>query len=198
MMVTMLLIWLQMRRCPEAKRRWNIPRGVALIALVALFPFMATGQIPLNRPLHLYEAPLAKMDLSGFDPRGANLSRANLQGAFLSKADLREANLQNANLENAILEGARLDKARLSWAEGLTEANLRDVVFEEANLTETDLRGAYLSGANLRGTILYQADLRGANLEGAVGLTREQVDSARIDDTTRLPGYLLGVVQQES
>jgi hypothetical protein len=45
---TTLLIWLQIRRCPETKRRWNIPLGVVMIALTALAPFIATRQISLN------------------------------------------------------------------------------------------------------------------------------------------------------
>lgn len=116
--VTILLIWLQMRRCPKTKRRWNILLGVVLIALLALFTFVATGRISPNRPLNLYEAPLAKMDPSSFDLRGANLSRVNLQGVFLSKANLREANLQNTDLTDAILEGVHPQRAQLSWAKG--------------------------------------------------------------------------------
>ncbi len=188
--VTALLIWLQMRRCPTTMRSCNIPLGVGLIVLLALIPCMATGQIPLNRSLNLFEAVLEKRDLSGFDLRGANLSRANLQKAYLSKANLREATLKGADLSGAILQGAILSGADLSWAKGLREADLRQVDFEGANLTETNLQEADLSGAILRGTVFYQADLRGTNLEAAVGLTREQVESAMTDHTTRLPIYL--------
>jgi uncharacterized protein YjbI with pentapeptide repeats len=106
-----------------------------MIALLALFPFMATGQIPLNRPLNLYQAALAKMDLSGFDLHGANLSRANLRGAFLSRTNLREATLQGVDLTGAILQGANLSRTQLSWAEGLQEADLSKVDFEDANLS---------------------------------------------------------------
>src|SRR5687767_12822721 len=108
---TTLLIWLQIRRCPKAKRRWNIPLGVVMIALMALAPFIATRQISLNRQLSLYQAELKNADLSGFDLRGANLSRANLEGAFLSKANLRHAKLMKAKLDHAVLEGAVLSNA---------------------------------------------------------------------------------------
>jgi Pentapeptide repeats (8 copies) len=189
--VTMLLIWLQMRRCPEAWRRCNIALGVALIALLALVPFIATGQIGRNRQLNLFEAVLEKRDLSGFHLRAANLSRANLKGAFLSQANLRAATLKGANLTGAILSGAVLSQADLSYAEGLHEADLRDMDFEAANLTDTDLRKADLSGAILYRTSLDRTKLQGTNLEGAVGLTREQIDSAITDATTRLPSSLL-------
>jgi pentapeptide repeat protein len=167
---TTLLLWLQIRRCPETKRRWNIPLGVVMIALTALAPFIATRQISLNRQLSLYQAELKNADLSGFDLRWANLSRANLEGAFLSKADLRHAKLMEANLTRAVLEGAVLSNADLSWATGLREVDL--------------------NGICLHNAILYQTDLSGANLEGAQSLTREQIMYALTDNTTRLPSYL--------
>jgi Pentapeptide repeats (8 copies) len=189
--VTMLLVWLQMRRCPVAWRRCNISLGVVLIALLALVPSIATGQIGRNRQLNLFEAVLEKRDLSGYHLRAANLSRANLKGAFLSEANLHRANLRGANLAGAILRGVTLSWADLSYAEGLHEADLREVNFAAANLTDTDLRKADLSGAILDGASLDRTKLHGTNLEGAVGLTREQVDSAFTDVTTRLPSYLL-------
>jgi pentapeptide repeat protein len=167
---TTLLIWLQIRRCPQVRRRWNIPLGVAMIALIALAPFIATRQIPLNRQLSLYQAELKHADLTGFDLRWANLSRANLEGAFLSKADLRHAKLMQANLARAVLEGAALSNADLSWATGLREVDL--------------------NGICLRRAVLFQTDLSGANLEGAQGLTREQIVSALTDKATWFPGYL--------
>jgi hypothetical protein len=187
---TALLIWLQIRRCPKPRRRWNIPLGVVMIALIALVPLIATRQISLNRTLSLFQAELAKVDLSGFDLRRADLSRANLQGAFLSKANLQEANLQEANLTSAVLEGAVLTKAQLSWAIGLNDVDLRGAHLEEANLSWTNLRQAKLDGVYLHGAVLYKTDLREANLEGAHGLTREQIASAITDETTRLPRYL--------
>ncbi|MFJ5223924.1 pentapeptide repeat-containing protein [Streptomyces sp. NPDC088400] len=55
----------------------------------------------------------------------------------------------------------------------------------QAALGRSDLRDTDLSGANLSG-----ADLSGADLSGAVNLTKNQVDSARIDGKTRLPARL--------
>ena len=54
---------------------------------------------------------------------------------------------------------------------------------------------ADLHGANLQGTDLLVADLRGANLPGAdlrnvKGLTKAQIESAFIDDETKLPDGL--------
>jgi hypothetical protein len=167
---TMLLIWLQIRRCPKAMRRLNIPLWAALIVLIALAPLIATRQMLLNRTLSLYQAELERVDLSGFDLRRADFSRANLRGAFLSKANLQEANLQGADLAKAVLEGADLTKAMLSWAKGLREVDLNGVCLHQA--------------------ILYQTDLSGANLEGVQALTRAQIVSAITDNTTRFPNYL--------
>jgi hypothetical protein len=72
----------------------------------------------------------------------------------------------------------------------LTGADLRGSNFRGALLI-----GADLSGADLRLTDLLGADLRGANLgaadlRGAIFLIQSQLDSARGDAATKLPGSL--------
>jgi hypothetical protein len=57
-----------------------------------------------------------RLDFSGANLRGANLSEANLRGANLSEANLRGANLRGANLSEADLRGANLRGANLSEA----------------------------------------------------------------------------------
>jgi uncharacterized protein YjbI with pentapeptide repeats len=64
------------------------------------------------------------------------------------------------------LSGANLARARLSFA-NLTRADLT-----EADLTEADLT---------------EADLTGASLTEARGLTQEQLDTTKGDETTKLP-----------
>ncbi|HSQ91242.1 MAG TPA: pentapeptide repeat-containing protein, partial [Nitrospiraceae bacterium] len=64
-----------------------------------------------------------------------------------------------------------------------------------ANLQEANLRGATLSGANLTGAQLGAADLRhatlhGANLSSVSGLTQAQLDTACVDEQTKLPAEL--------
>ena len=58
-----------------------------------------------------------------------------------------------------------------------------------------DLRGAKLKGVNLQGAQLQEANLRWGQLQGAdlrdvEGLTKGQIESARIDDKTKLPDGL--------
>jgi uncharacterized protein YjbI with pentapeptide repeats len=64
-----------------------------------------------------------------------------------------------------------------------------------ADLTRADLTGANLTGANLAGATLNGAELREANLCGTDltvidGLTQEQLDWARGDQTTKIPNGL--------
>ncbi len=72
-----------------------------------------------------------------------------------------------------------LNGADLGW-ENLGWTDLRGADLGDENLQEANLEGAFLQGANLRG-----ADLR--NVEG---LTKEQIESADIDDETKLPDGL--------
>lgn len=74
------------------------------------------------------------------------------------------------------LSGAKVRRTNLSHA-NLTRANLSG-----ADLTGADLRGANLAGAILTGTILRAADLRDVR-----NLTKEQLASAVVDETTLLP-----------
>jgi uncharacterized protein YjbI with pentapeptide repeats len=74
------------------------------------------------------------------------------------------------------VSGAYLRRTDLSFA-NLERANL-----SQADFTNANLRGANFKDANLVGTIL-----RGADLTNATNLTAEQLKSAVIDATTRLP-----------
>ncbi len=144
-------------------------------------------------------ANLQKANLLGAKLQKATLSVANLQGATLTLAELQQANLRGADLEKADLLGAKLQKATL-WGANLQEASLGQANLEGANLQAARLRGANLAGANLTGanlgganltgTNLTLANLIGADLTYATGLTKEQLQRAVIDGTTRLPGYL--------
>ncbi|MFJ9582475.1 pentapeptide repeat-containing protein [Streptomyces acidicola] len=78
--------------------------------------------------------------------------------------------------------GADLIGARLRGAD-LRKADLRGAYLIAADLKGADLRGADLIGADLR-----DADLTDADLTGAFFLTQPQLDSARGNAGTRLPG----------
>jgi len=109
------------------------------------------------------------LDLSGGDLRLADLTEAPLQGA-----NLRDARLEGAFLRFSHLEKANLGKAHLEGAD-LMFVHLEGVSFREAHLEEAVLVGAHLEGADL---------------QYAIGLTKEQIESAIIDENTKLPDYL--------
>ncbi len=98
-------------------------------------------------------------------------TRANLSGAHLSGMNLSGANLRGTNLNRADLSEATLSRADLSGA---------------------TLNRAFLSGATLSGADLSRADLRGAK-----NLTREQIESAIINEHTQLPDYFKAEVDPE-
>jgi uncharacterized protein YjbI with pentapeptide repeats len=137
----------------------------------------------------LWDANLQEANLEG-----ANLRRANLQKANLEGANLQRANLQRVNLGEANLQGAALWKANLQGA-NLWLANLKGASLVWADLRNVKLQGAFLgeanlSGANFQGADLQEAYLEGVDLRNVVGLTKKQVESAHVDDKTKLPDYL--------
>jgi uncharacterized protein YjbI with pentapeptide repeats len=80
--------------------------------------------------------------------------------------------------------GADLAGARLRGAD-LRRCDLRGALLVGADLRDADLSLADLIGADLRG-----ADLGGADLSDALFLTQFQVNAARGDAATRIPGSL--------
>ncbi|MFF1920051.1 pentapeptide repeat-containing protein [Streptomyces sp. NPDC058221] len=80
--------------------------------------------------------------------------------------------------------GADLIGARLGEAD-LRGADLRGAYLIAADLSGADLRLADLIGADFR-----DADLSGADLTGALFLTQSQLNAARGNGATRLPGAL--------
>ncbi|MGH3324354.1 MAG: pentapeptide repeat-containing protein, partial [Streptomyces sp.] len=59
-----------------------------------------------------------------------------------------------------------------------------------ARLVAADLRNADLRAADLIGADFRDADLSGADLTGSIFLTQPQLDAAKGDATTRIPGGL--------
>jgi hypothetical protein len=68
--------------------------------------------------------------------------------------------------------------------------DLRGTDLRGADLREAHLGGAWLMGAHLERARLEGAHLEGADLKEAIGLTREQLAQAILDDKTILPDYL--------
>ena len=139
----------------------------------------------------------AILDQANF--RDARLSRAVLIGArgigtIFTKADLSEIHAPNAQFHQAQFNHATMESANLV-ATDLIGSNFTSANLTHANLQEAHLQGATLSGADLTGAQLDKADLRratlhGANLALASGLTQAQLDTACVDEQTKLPAEL--------
>ncbi len=126
----------------------------------------------------LAHAILADARLDGATLYGASLPSATLIRASLEKADLRESHLDSADLDRADIEQAYLWSAKLPGAR-LENARLGAALLIEADLSGADLEGAQFPGTVLTGASLDGANLDGADLRGALGLTANQVCSAR-------------------
>ena len=115
--------------------------------------------------------PKEKLNLSGADLLGANLSvadlsAANFLGADLSVADLFDAHLLGTNLSVAALSAANFLGADLSVAD-LFDAHLLGANLSRAHLSGAKLSAAYLAGANLTDADLSWTNLSQANLDKA-------------------------------
>ncbi len=130
-----------------------------------------------------------RLDLNKTDLRAAALRDAHLEGAILVEAHLEGADLWRTHLEGAHLWRTHLEEADVDGAH-LERAGLNGAHLEGAFFCEAYLKGANLNGAHLEGADLNNANLEGALLRGATGLTREQIDEAITDETTKLPSYL--------
>ena len=75
------------------------------------------------------------------------------------------------------VRGAYLRRTDLSFA------NL-----ERANLSKADFTNAVFRGANFKDAVLDGTILKGADLTDAKNLTRRQLESAIVDESTILPG----------
>ena len=97
--------------------------------------------------------------------------RFNLAGAYIPGTRLNRTNMTRANLAGA----------------NCTKVDFSDAIMREANLTGTILANANLQRVDFENAILKQADLRGADLTGAINLTARQIDTAILDEGTKLP-----------
>jgi uncharacterized protein YjbI with pentapeptide repeats len=187
-LVTILLIFLQIRRCPVSQRRWNRVRWATMAFIIAGI-VVITVNPPWFKcpPKGIWERPCKTVMSVRERPwkiYRADLKEKWLAGAKLGGADARRTNFKGAILPNAEFPGANLESANLS------EANLRNVDFKKARLMHANLQGAKLNGAKFDGANLQNANLQDTDLQGVSGLTKEQIQQARTDMNTKLPDYL--------
>lgn len=118
-----------------------------------------------------------------------DLTWTDLRMAELDSAHLEKSRLVGVHMEGALLVHVHLERAYLGHAH-LEGAVLVGAHLEAALLNDAYMEGALLTGAYLEGTHLSKTRLGGAELSDAIGLTREQIESAITDEKTKLPDYL--------
>jgi uncharacterized protein YjbI with pentapeptide repeats len=136
--------------------------------------------------------PMAKKDLRRVVLHNADLRGAHLEGVLFNsslligccfrEAVLRQADFSSAHLDGVDFSGADLRGARFSWTV------LWNTDFSGADLAEATLDFAKLDHTNFEGAHLRDTEINGINLEHALGLTRDQLQRARVNlKTTQLP-----------
>jgi hypothetical protein len=86
------------------------------------------------------------------------------------------------------LSGTDLRGVDLCWAH-LPDANFTGSHLEGARLVDAHLERAYFTNAHVQGADFTGAHLDNADLDGVIGLTEEQIQSARVTSLTCLPNH---------
>jgi hypothetical protein len=156
--------------------RWSANQENPELTFQGLQPDVQAALTVIGRRTVAYQKDdNQQIDLSGTDLRGAELSRANL-----NRVDLRATHLEEAILTDTQFEGATLIDARFARAV-LRTSNLR-----KADLRGCDFRGATIDRVDFTDANLSGADLSGVDLHNVVGLTSQQLSSAKTDSKTLL------------
>lgn len=122
---------------------------------------------------------LCDVDMSGADLRGSLIdSGTPLGSTVFNNADMRRMRFvgrldprRPVYLEDADLREADFSRANVSWFQfdgsDISDAILRNAVFECTNMERVNLAGADLTGANMGGIDLRKANLTGATMDKA-------------------------------
>lgn len=132
---------------------------------------------------------LRYLDFSGVDLCDVDMSGADLRGSLIDSGTplghtvFRDADMRRMSflgklepkcpvyLENADLREADFSRAKVSWFQfngaDMSDAILRNAVFEYTNMERVNLAGADLTGANMGGIDLRKANLAGATMDKA-------------------------------
>jgi Pentapeptide repeats (8 copies) len=147
-----------------------------------------TAFVRQNAPMKADEsAGKVKLDIQAIltvlGRRQRSYGEGESQRLDLSATDLSEASLINGKFKGANLISCRLNAAYLTGIDlngaQLSDARLIGAFLERANLQGADLSGAKLMSADVTGADFSGANLNAVDLRGAVGLTPDQINSAR-------------------
>ena len=173
--VTILLLFLQINRCPDSKSEstsrsrwlcWILSRWGAFGRLVAFIVNVPSKRWFWNLPRWVVSGVFVAFmvnlpSVSKSFRRPLNLPREDLKGAWLQGLDMEGADMNNVNLQGANLAGANLRNVNLQNA-SLQGANLKRAHLQNAHLNAANLQGTNIGGANFDGADLFSADFREA------------------------------------
>jgi hypothetical protein len=118
-LVTAMLVFLQIRRCPTSQRKWNRLYWVMIVLIISCavaltFPVMVhlLGKYTA-RPGDSYPDMSELIVVSGWLPRPFNIFRADLKGKWLADVTLRHAYAKLANFQGAHLRAVSLEGVNL-------------------------------------------------------------------------------------
>ena len=176
------------RQAPESRQQMFAILPIMRALHELLFYLSDALSFPAARRLHgeLREAVEETERLTEREPGDlvrvdVDAHRHRVNGLLLAASELARAEVGRKRKDH---RGADLIGATLRGAD-LRGASLRGALLIGADLRGADLRVADVIGADLR-----DADLRGADLAGCLFLTQSQVDAAKGDAATTLPGAL--------
>jgi len=178
-----------------------LQKGETIIQLVKQH-----GKLPMLAKMELPGVDLCGVDLTYADLSGANLQQATLVGTQFVQADIVGANFEKANLGGANFFGADIQQSEFTGA-NLAKVDFTEIVASgarfsgadighgsllmDADLSKADLSNSSLQGAKLKGADLTGTNLKGTDLRGAENITCQQLRTAHIDQTTKLPAYVI-------
>lgn len=161
---------------------WYLQEALALEAARSIRQELSMALAETIRLTELRADELLKIDVPAYR---TNVNMLLLQTSELVWMDVSRKLKGSSKEKRKNYRGADLMGAKLKGAE-FKGANFRGAYLIAADLKHADLRGADFIGADLR-----DADLRGADLRDSIFLTQVQINGAKGDAHTLLPGGLL-------
>ncbi|EIA0836629.1 P-loop NTPase fold protein [Vibrio parahaemolyticus] len=143
----------------------------------------------------LKNASMFNVEISESNCRSISLEKTVLNKCKFIDSDFTGANLKYSNFESLDFEGCDFTRVNFSFSQlngkDFSNMNLSDSILYKCDLSGTKMIGSDLSNANLSYSILSDCDmsaaiLYGADLTNVKGLTREMIESALFDESTRL------------
>jgi len=139
-LVTITLVFLQIRRCPASQRQLNRSRWGVMVLIagcIAAVTFKSSADLlDVNDEPWRWGARSKLVVVPQWLPRPLNIFRADLKDKWLARVNLRDADARFANFQGAALWGAALRDAALQGVDLREVQNLMQKQLQSANIDE--------------------------------------------------------------